>query len=99
MIQGFELPSIQYGVTMTGAIAVKDALQLGFVATGDGCDYVFTLEEILYLRKWQAEQFEIDEEFRNFCRENGVEPEQADDTDLGFFLQGFINTQKGLVNK
>lgn len=48
-IQGFELPSKLYGTTMTGAIEVKDAIERGFVAMGDGDSYTFTSEEIDYL--------------------------------------------------
>lgn len=52
-IQGFEVPSELYGTTMTGAIALEDAIVMGFVATGDGVDYVFTGEELEQLKTLQ----------------------------------------------
>ena len=39
-----------YGVTDAGGYA-EDALSLGFVSLGDGCDYTLTLADKSYIRK------------------------------------------------
>ena len=52
-------------------------------------DLVATKEQVVY-----SEQRRIDGEFTDFCHENGVDPEQADDTDMADWLQG-ISIPKG----
>lgn len=93
IIISFTVPSENYRITKTGNISVVDAIEKGEVCTGDGCGYRFTKEEIKELQDYLAEQKRIDEEFDDFCQEQGMHP---DDPETGNFLQNFIDIQKKL---